>query len=166
MDDPGFHLTPVDIRKQEFRKAVRGYDAAGVEGFRERVADELERVIRDRAQLEERVRNFQDQLRAFRERERAMNEALVSAQQLRDDTKDAAEREAKLVVREAQGQAADILAEARRVETDIRERTKSIERQFQSYLAGFRALLERQLSELDALEHQNAAQQPAGEPEE
>ena len=115
--------------------------------------------------LEERVRNFQDQLRAFRERERAMNEALVSAQQLRDDTKDAAEREAKLIVREAQGQAADILAEARRVENDIRESTRIMERQFQSYMAGFRALLERQLSELDALEHQNAYQE-AGEPEE
>src|SRR5579864_3885370 len=50
-----FHLTPLDVRKQEFRRTLRGYDPLGVEDFRMRVADELERVIRERSVLEERV---------------------------------------------------------------------------------------------------------------
>src|SRR6266702_2949743 len=141
MTDPAFTLTPLDIRKQEFRKSLRGYDTAGVEDFQMRVADVLERANRERQVLEERVQALTEQLRVFREREKAMNEALVAAQQLRADTRTAAEREAQVIIREAE-------AEADR----IRERAAGAERQYQAYLAGFRALLERQLAELRALE--------------
>ena len=55
MNDDAFNLTPLDIRKQEFRKTLRGYDTNGVEDFRVRVADALERGIRERQVLEERA---------------------------------------------------------------------------------------------------------------
>src|SRR6266567_807336 len=51
MTDPAFTLTPLDIRKQEFRKSLRGYDTAGVEDFQMRVADVLERANRERQVL-------------------------------------------------------------------------------------------------------------------
>ena len=85
MTEDGFQLTPLDIRTQEFGKALRGYDLDGVEEFRERVATELERLLRENTQMDEQVGNFRDQLKEFREREKAMSEALVAAQQLRDD---------------------------------------------------------------------------------
>ena len=151
MTEDGFHLTPLDIRKQEFRKALRGFEPVGVEEFRTRVADELERILRERAVLEERVVALTEQLRAFRERERAMNEALVAAQQLREDSRTAATREAQVIVREAQAEARRILDEARGAEGDVRRQLAETERQFQAYLGGFRALLERQLAELKAL---------------
>ena len=151
MSEDGFHLTPLDIRKQEFRKTLRGFEPIGVEEFRTRVADELERILRERAVLEERVVALTEQLRAFRERERAMNEALVAAQQLRDETRAAAAREAQVIVREAQSEARRILDEARAAEGDVRRQLAETERQFQAYLGGFRALLERQLAELKVL---------------
>src|SRR5947199_9123685 len=97
VSESSFHLTPLDVRKQEFRKSLRGYEPIGVEDFRMRVADALERVIRDRSVLEERVAALTEQLRAFREREKAMNEALVAAQQLRADTRAAAGRDAQVI---------------------------------------------------------------------
>ena len=147
-----FHLTPLDIRKQEFRKSLRGYEPMGVEDFRMRVADALERVIRERSVLEERLSALSEQLRAFRERERAMNEALVAAQQLRQDMRVAAEREAQVIKREAEAEARRILEETRAAEAEGRARMAEAERQFGGYLSGFRALLERQLAELRALE--------------
>ncbi len=152
VSEDAFHLTPLDIRKQEFRRALRGYEPAGVEDFRARVADELERISRERALLEERLAALTDQLRAFRERERAMNEALVAAQELRQDTRAAAEREAQVIVREAQAEARRIADEARTAEGDVRRQLAEAERQFQAYLGGFRALLERQMAELRALD--------------
>ena len=152
MNEDAFHLTPLDIRQQEFRKSLRGYDPSGVEDFRMRVADELERVIRERSVLEERVAALTEQLRVFRERERAMNEALVAAQQLRADTRAAAEREAQVIVREAEAEARRLLDEARSAEGEVRREIAEAERQFQSYLAGFRALLERQQAELRVLD--------------
>src|SRR5437867_782690 len=91
MSDDAFNLTPLDIRKQEFRKTLRGYETLGVEDFQMRVADALERAIRERSVLEERLAALTEQLRVFREREKAMNEALVAAQQLREATRTAAE---------------------------------------------------------------------------
>src|SRR3989441_10013884 len=100
-----FHLTPVELRKQEFGKSWRGYEPMGVEDFRMRVADALERVIRERSVLEERLSALTEQLRAFRDRERAMNEALVVAQQLRQDVRVAGDREAQGVKREREADA-------------------------------------------------------------
>jgi DivIVA domain-containing protein len=152
MTDPGFHLTPVDVRAQEFHRSLRGYEPAAVEEFRQRVAEELERLLRERAQLDERLTQFREQLKAFREREKALNEALVSAQQLRADTQEAARREAELVVREARAQADQILQEARGAESAVRRDIEAAQRQFTGYVAAFRTLLERYLSEVDALE--------------
>ena len=55
MTDDVFRLTPLDVRKQEFRTAMRGFDPAEVEDFRTRVADELEQVVRERIAQEERL---------------------------------------------------------------------------------------------------------------
>src|SRR6266849_827589 len=152
MNDEAFTLTPLDIRKQEFRKTLRGYDTLGVEDFRMRVADALERAIRERQVLEERLSALTEQLRVFREREKAMNEALVAAQQLRQDTRAAAEREGQVIVREAEAEAKRLLDEARSAENVVQAKMAETERQFQQYMGGFRALLERQLAELRALD--------------
>ena len=152
MNDDAFNLTPLDIRKQEFRKTLRGYDTLGVEDFRMRVAAALERAIRERQILEERVSALTEQLRVFRERERAMNEALVAAQQLRQDTRASAEREGQVIVREAEAAAKRLLDEARIAESAVQSKMAETERQYQQYMGGFRALLERQIAELRALD--------------
>lgn len=152
MTEPAFTLTPLDVRKQEFRRALRGYEPVGVDDFRIRVADELERVLRERSVLEERVSALTEQLRVFRERELAMNEALVAAQQLRQETRATAEREAQVILREAEAEARRIREAAQQAEAEARDRVADVERQFQAYLAGYRALLERQAAELKALE--------------
>jgi DivIVA domain-containing protein len=152
MNDEAFTLTPLDIRKQEFRKTLRGYDTLGVEDFQVRVADALERAIRERQVLEERIASLTEQLRVFREREKAMNEALVAAQQLRQETRDSAEREGQVIVREAQAEAKRLLDEARAAQSAVEVRMAETERQYQQYVGGFRALLERQLAELRALD--------------
>ena len=95
-------LEPPDQVKQQLLDAyrngslsLRGYDRAQVDQFKLQVAEELERLVRDRMQAEERLKSAQEQLRGYRERERAMNEALVAAQQLRADSREQAEREAR-----------------------------------------------------------------------
>jgi len=152
--EPAFHLTPLDVRKQEFRKSLRGYEPMGVEDFRVRVADELERILREKSVLEERVAALGEQLRAYRDRERAMNEALVAAQQLREATHTAAQREAQVVVREAEAEGRRILDAARAAKAEVERQAAEVQRQYQQYVGGFRALLERQLAELRALDGQ------------
>jgi len=159
--DDTFSLTPHDIRGHEFPRAFRGLDPALVESFQLRVSEEFERVLRERAQLEERLRGFQEQLRAFRDRERAMNDALLAAQQLRLDAEQQARKDAELIIREAKTEALRQLNEAQGDDRLLRERTDAGKRQFAAFLANFRALLERQLGEVEGLQAyaQTAAQQ-------
>jgi cell division septum initiation protein DivIVA len=98
-----------------------------------------------------------DAIAAYRDRERAMNEALVSAQQLREDVREQAAREADLVLREARGEAERIVGEARRQATSAAEALRRIQGQRVRFLRIFRTLVERQLQEVEAEEDRTAS---------
>lgn len=150
MMDDTFHLTPLDVRRYEFGRTLRGYDPERVDQFRDQVADELERLARANQELEAKAKGFHEQLRAFRERDKAINEALVSAQQLRTEIRDQAEKEGQLILREARAEADHILEESRADIRRMEDRLASLERARRSYLAQIRVLLERQLAEVNA----------------
>jgi cell division initiation protein len=154
--DESFHLTPLDVRRTEFPAALRGYDRARVDEFRDRVANELERLTRLNHELDNKAKGFHEQLRAFRERDKALNEALVSAQQLRTETRQQAEREAGLALREAKAEGDRLIdaakAEVRRLAGEI----EALERSRRAYLAQLRSLVARQLAEIDAIPAQDA----------
>lgn len=151
MADDSFHLTPLDVRRTEFPAAIRGYDKSRVDDFRERVADELERLTRINHDLETKAKGFYEQLRAFRERDKALNEALVSAQQLRADTREQAVREAQLLLREAQADGDRILDAAKGEVRRLMGEIEGLERARRAYLAQLRTMVARQLAELDAI---------------
>jgi DivIVA domain-containing protein len=151
MTDESFHLTALDVRRYDFGgKTSRGYDEKKVEDFRDQIVEELERLTRVNQELEAKARGFHEQLRAFRERDKALNDALVSAQQLRSDIREQAEREAQLILREARAEADRLLdgarAEIRRLEAEL----SALEKSRIAYIGQLRALVERQLAELNA----------------
>lgn len=162
MTDDAFKLTSHDVRAQEFQRSLRGYDVAQVDEFKQRMAEEIDRLVRDRVQLDERIKGMSEQLKSYRDRERAMNEALVSAQQLRTEAQSQMDREREIALREAQTNAERILMQARsdaermlqeaRVEEQrLLQGNETVRRQFMGYLASFRQMLERQLHEVEAL---------------
>ncbi|HET9010268.1 MAG TPA: DivIVA domain-containing protein [Gemmatimonadaceae bacterium] len=152
MSDEAFHLTAVDIRRYDFGSALRGYDKARVDQFRDQVAAEVERLVRANQELETKSKGLVEQLRAFRERDKALNDALVSAQQLRAEIREQADREAQLLMREARAQSErdleSIRAEARRLEDEL----QTLVRARRSYLSQLRAMVERQLVEIETAE--------------
>lgn len=153
MMDETFHLTPLDVRRYEFgKKALGGYDPERVDQFRDQVAEELERLARVNQDLDTKARAFHEQLRAFRERDKAINDALVSAQQLRGDIRDQAEKEGQLILREAKAEAERMVDEARAEVRRMEESLAAIDRARRAYLAQLRVTLERQLGELIAAE--------------
>jgi DivIVA domain-containing protein len=150
MIDEAFHLTPLDVRRYDFGRALRGYSPARVDQFRDQVAEEMERLTRINQDLDAKARSFHEQLRHFREKDKAMNDALISAQQLRGELREQAEKEAQLVVREAQAEGERILEEARAGVRRMQEELDSLDRSRRTYLAQMRTLIARQLSEVEA----------------
>lgn len=152
MADESFHLTPLDIRRFDFGSALRGYDRGRVDEFRDQVAAEVERLAKQVQVLEGKAQGFHEQLRAFRERDKAINEALISAQQLRAEMREQAEREAQLILREARAEGDRIIAAAKTDVTRLETEIDTMHRQRRAYLLQLRALVERQLAEIEAAE--------------
>ena len=164
MIDETFHLTPLDVRRFEFGRSMRGYDPSRVEEFRQQVADELERLTRINQDLESKSKGFTEQLRAFKERDKALNDALISAQQLRAEIREQAEREAQLILREARAEAERMQETMKGELRELREQLSALERARRGYLAQQRVLVERQLAEIEAAETA-LARPPIGSPD-
>lgn len=109
-------LTPLDVRKKrgDFKKTLRGYDALEVDAFLELAAERMEELVKANLTLEERAQRLGEQVVALGGRERAVNEALVTAQQLRDEIRDQAQRESEQIRREAERESEQLLKEAER----------------------------------------------------
>lgn len=152
MIDERFSLTPVDVRTQEFGRKLNGYDPVRVEEFRTRVAEELERLIRLNHELDGKHKAAIEQLRAYRERDKALNDALVSAQQLRAEMREQAEREAQLVVREARAEGERIIDASRSGVRQVETELAMLEKTRRAFISQMRALAERHLHELEAME--------------
>jgi DivIVA domain-containing protein len=152
VNDEMFRLTPVDVRRMEFPKGLRGYDQGRVDDFRDQVADELERLTRANQDLDATVRSLTEQLRGFRDRDKALNDALVSAQQLRAEVREQSEREAQLILREARADADRIVQVAQMDAMRYSDQITLLARMRRGYLKQFRVMLERQLAEIAAEE--------------
>jgi DivIVA domain-containing protein len=163
MTDEAFHLTPVDVRRYDFGSALRGYDKTRVDQFRDQVADEFERLSRVTQELEAKAKGFHEQLRAFRERDKALNDALISAQQLRGDIHDQADKEGQLIIREARAEADKIVEGARSEIRRLEDQLAALERGRRSYLSQIRMLVERQLSEITAAQQAPLPEMPPRE---
>jgi len=163
MIDESFHLTSLDVRRFDFGRSLRGYSPEKVEHFRDQVAEELERLTRVNQDLDTKARSFHEQLRAFRERDKALNEALVTAQQLRAEVREQAEREAQLLIREAQAESQRLVESAKSEVRRMEQELDSLDRSRRTYLAQMRALLARQLSEVEASEGGRASSGAPGD---
>lgn len=121
-------LTPMDILGASFSKRLHGYDPQQVHEFLSQVATTVESLARDRGELKQSVHRLEQELAGFRERENALQEALVAAQRSADETVERAREEGQRIVEEAQ-----VLAE--RLVQEANQRAATIE----TVIAGLRS---------------------------
>lgn len=138
-------LTPLDVRKkkEDFKKAVRGYDPAQVDTFLELVADRLEQLVREHSNLVQQVESLRERLASYQERERALNEALLAAQELREEARSQAERDAAVRLREAETHAEAILLDADQAIRHSQRRLEDLRARRSQFLRSLRGLLDR-----------------------
>lgn len=117
-------LTPLDVRKKrgDFRKMLRGYDPQEVDSFLELVAERLEVLVKENMGLKDRTELLSEQVKSQEGRERAIQEALVSAQTLREEIAQQASREAEAVREHAKREAALVTQQAQGEVRQLREK--------------------------------------------
>ena len=146
-------LTPLEVRKKkgDFRRGMRGYDPQSVDDFLDLIADRLEQLVRENGSLSDRVRRSEEQVSDYRERERALTEALVTAQEMREQMRQQIEKEVELKRREAEADADSIRAQAEQVREREEESIRRLRARQSQFVQSYRVFLERELSELSVM---------------
>jgi cell division initiation protein len=114
-------ITPLDIQQKQFPMKFRGFDVEEVYAFLEVIREEMEDLLRENATLKETVQRLENQTKDHRDMETTLRETLLTAQQLVDEYKTNARKEAELVVKEAELKADSILKEAQEKVIKIHE---------------------------------------------
>lgn len=118
-------ITPLDLRQQRFKVGMRGFDKTEVVAFLTEAADDYEQVVREMDRLRAETARMEALLNEHRSREANLRDTLVTAQQLSSQVREQGQREAKLIVDEAQKRAGIIIERAharlQSIERDINE---------------------------------------------
>jgi len=148
------NITPLDVQQQEFKSRFRGFDPEEVGAFLRTVSEAMEDLVKENAALKEQLEATQGQLQGLRQKESALNDVLVSTQRISENLKQAAQREAELILKEAELKAEDVLKKTQEeygvLQRDIlalqRQRIMALEK-FRAVLQSFQKMIE--LEELD-----------------
>jgi len=168
-------IAPMDLRQPRFKTRVNGFDKTEVVAFLTEAADDYEHALREIDRLRHDIMRMEAQLGEHRDRENNLRNTLLTAQRIADEVKTAAQNEAKMIVREAQGRADLLLQKAQvrleEVERDINElrlRRRDVEGSLEASIqALYRALefiRDQDKSEDKVLLHRPRTADAAGSP--
>lgn len=145
-------ITPLDVRKQEFNKSMRGFDCDEVRAFLNTLADEYETILIDNKQIRERVMEQDEKITEYMAMERTLRDTLMTAERVMSETRENAGREGDLIIQEAQLKAKGVLEECRLRTEELRREIVGLRKEKETYLARFRGLAEAQISFIDTHE--------------
>jgi cell division initiation protein len=154
-------LTPLDIRKQEFRKTLRGFDPIEVQTFLEMVGEEYEQVLQENKQLNNRLIELETKLKDFQETEKNLRETLLNVQEVKKQSEESSRRQADLLIKEAELKALEIIELARKQARKMRDEVNILKTQKESFINRLRQILISQIELLSVLEIDEAVPEEA-----
>lgn len=142
-------IAPIDIAHKTFHRKMMGFDPDEVMEFMRMVAAELEGVIKERNSLKEQLREKELSVSEYRERDELLKNTITTATRMSEKMQGDAEREAKLIIHDANQKADIIVRESRdslkRIYSEIND-LKRVRMQFENNM---KALIQSHLTMLD-----------------
>ena len=142
-------LSPLDIHNKEFARGFRGYAEDEVNEFLDQIIKDYEIVLREKRELEEKVKTMSEQMKHYNALEDTLSKSIVVAQEAAEEVRRNSQQEAKLIVKEAEKNADrivnDALTKARKVTIEIDE----LKKQSKVFRNRFKMLVEAQLDLLN-----------------
>jgi cell division initiation protein len=142
-------LTPLDIRQKQFKSSFRGLDAKDVEAFLELVATEFEELVKENLNLRDEGSRRQQKIDEYRDREKTLQETMVTAQKIAEDMKQGAKKQAEIVVSEAELQAEKIVQGAHQRLVQLISEINELKRQRTQFESQVRSVVDSHLKLLE-----------------
>ncbi len=143
-------LTPLDIRKTEFTRRLRGLDPDEVGAYLELVAREVEVAQQDVRMRDERIHDLEGRLQHYERIELALEEALRTTRESSRQVMEAAHQKAERLQAEAEEEATRIQSRAQAENRRLRQEAQAIAVRRKEVVARLRAFL---MSEMEVLAH-------------
>ncbi len=146
-------ITPLDIQQQQFKgKMLGGLDPNDVDSFLQMVSQEVESLVRENTELKEYSRKAALQVEELSQRESNLRETMLAAQRITEEMKSNSQKEANLLVSEAELKAERILADAENRLAQLGNQIQEIRLQKIQFEMGLKSLIETHLKMLSISE--------------
>lgn len=133
----------MDIQQQQFKgKMLGGLDPEDVDAFLQLVAGEMEELIRENNDLKERINRNQTQMTEMEAREAQLRETMLAAQRITEEMKANAQKEAHLMISEAELKGERIVADAENKLVQLNNQIQELKRDKLQFETGFKNLLD------------------------
>ncbi len=138
-------LTPLEVRKQSFRKTMRGFDPEEVRIFLDMVAEEYERVLQENGMLSEKVRYLNERLEEYHNLEKTLQNSILTAERVAAESRDRSRLEAETILNDAHIRAERILEDSRNRLRRLGDQVHHLNKQKDLFVQRFQQLLEAQM---------------------
>ncbi len=145
-------LTPLDIKKQEFKKVLRGYDTVEVDAFLDTLSGEFADLQKQIKEMREQAIESEVQLRDFKQKERDLQQVLMQAQENSSRTIENARKEGELIIQESELKASQILDHARMEIMRAKEEVTNLRAKKETLISRLKVLLNSEVELIKALE--------------
>ena len=136
-------ITPLDIQQQQFKgKLFGGLDPGDVDAFLQLVAQEMEALSRENSELKEQLRNNAETVAELMSREVQLRETMLAAQKITEEMKANSQKEATLIISEAELKAERILADADRKLAQLTSQIQDLRREKVQFEMALKSLLD------------------------
>jgi len=135
--------TPLDIQRREFEKVFRGLEESEVRTFLHEIAGEWEELLAENQKLKEEILDNRERLRQYQDQDRIFRETLLQAQRTREDVLDGANREKELILREAQFKGEEVVREAQQHVVELEVHIRNLKMERLKFLREVEALMDR-----------------------
>lgn len=142
-------ITPIDIAHKSFGKKMFGLDEAEVLDFMQMVANQMEDLIHERNALKEMVREKEIALHDLKERDQILKTTITTASQMSDRLRQDADREAKLIIADAQHKSDMIVRDSRDSLKKMYQEIAELKRTRMQFEANLKALAQAHISLLE-----------------
>ncbi|RQD61792.1 MAG: DivIVA domain-containing protein [Desulfonatronovibrio sp. MSAO_Bac4] len=143
-------ISKIDILNKKFSSSLIGYRKQDVEIFLHDLADHVGSLAEQKMGLERNLKVLEEKLDEYKSREQILQDTLVTTQKMTDDIKANAQKQAKLIVKESQAKAEDILRHAHKRLAQIHEDISELKKQRAHFEIKLRSMIESHLKLLDS----------------
>lgn len=137
-------LSPLNIKKQEFNKSMRGFDTDEVKAFLAKLSEDVDELQKENDKLKFELEEANEKLKEYRKIEKNLQETLLKAQESTNRVAESAKRQTSLMVKEAEIKASQVIEKARESANEIRNSVNHLREERDLIIAKLKSIVNTQ----------------------